>query len=80
MIQAKRYAPSNKVGSSEIQRYAGLHIRESDADSVVVVTTSDFTPEAKSVGDQSNLKLINGNDFVEHICENDLQMIVEEHL
>lgn len=79
VIQAKRYAPGNKVGSSEIQKYAGLRIRESDADAVVVVTTSDFTPEAKSVGNQSNLKLINGNDLVEHICKNDLQIIVEEH-
>lgn len=79
VIQAKRYAPGNKVGSSEIQKYAGLHLRESDADAIVVVTTSDFTSEAKSVGDQSNLKLVNGNNLVEHICENDLQMIVQEN-
>lgn len=59
-IQAKRYKNNNKVGSGEIQRYSGLYARNESVDSVVVVTTSNFTKEAQTVAANRNVKLVNG--------------------
>ncbi len=60
LIQAKRYGPTNKVGSDAIQKYSGLYARNEQIDAVVVVTTSDFTSEAQTVAKNRNVKLVNG--------------------
>lgn len=60
LIQAKKYQEGNKVGSPEIQQYAGLKQQESDADQVVVVTTSSFTRQAQDIAQDLNVKLIDG--------------------
>lgn len=73
-IQAKRYSASNKVGSSEIQRYAGLHAREETVDAVVVATTSEFTAEAEKVARNRNVKIIDGTQLVEMIDEYDIEI------
>lgn len=73
-IQAKRYSESNKVGSSEIQKYAGLHVREETVDAVIVVTTSGFTTEAEKVAKNRNVKIINGSQLMRMICEYDIEV------
>lgn len=45
-VQAKRYDPSNSVGIATVQRTAGL-ISEFDIDRSVIVTSSEFTRQAK---------------------------------
>ena len=60
LIQVKRYAPDNSVGSREIQQYSSLRHQEPDADSVVVVTTSRFTSQAEQLAEQLNVKLVDG--------------------
>lgn len=59
-IQAKRYAPKNKIGRSELQAFIGAmeHIQKG-----VFITTSGFTKEAvqfMNKQQQKNIKLIDG--------------------
>lgn len=60
-IQAKKNAPSNRVGRKEIQAFIGAmeHVQKG-----VFITTSDFTKEAVSFAEkqqQKSIKLINGS-------------------
>lgn len=62
LIQVKRYQDGNRVGSQAVQQYASLQLRQG-VDAVVIVTTSDFTDEARSVADDLNVKLVTGSDL-----------------
>lgn len=59
VVQCKRYAASNKVGSMEIQRFVGA-ITIHGASRGIVVTTSDFTPEARAIASNFRVDLIDG--------------------
>jgi hypothetical protein len=61
VIQVKRYSPSNSVGRPEIQQYASIREEQIDVDTVVIVTTSRFTDNAKEVSKSLNVKLIDGS-------------------
>lgn len=65
VIQAKRYNKCNKVGRPEIQQYNTLQQQVPDADSVIVVTSSDFTSEAISLAQELNLKTVHGIGLAE---------------
>lgn len=60
-IQAKRYAPDNRIGRPDIQRFIGSLTGES-ATKGVFVTTSDFSREAREYLHrvQHRVVLING--------------------
>lgn len=64
VIQAKRYAGDNLVGSPAIQQYASLGRQEDGVDAVVVVTTSGYTQQARQVAADLNVKLVDGDDLV----------------
>jgi len=72
LIQAKRYQASNKVSSSQIQQYASLRQQEENVDSVVVVTTSEFSAQARQIADDLDVRLMNGRDLCYLIREQDL--------
>jgi len=74
LIQAKRYSHKNKVGSEEIQKYSGLYARRDQVDAVVVVTTSGFTKEARSVAQNRNVKLVDGQKLLSLIREYDIDV------
>ncbi|AEH39157.1 restriction endonuclease (plasmid) [Halopiger xanaduensis SH-6] len=59
LIQTKRYRDTNSVSGPELQKYASLKQRE-NVDEVVVITTSEFTNQAKVIADDFNIKLIDG--------------------
>jgi hypothetical protein len=63
VLQVKRYASDNKVGGPEIQQYASLRHHEGGVDTVVVVTTSDFTSDARDRAQELNVKLVNGESL-----------------
>ena len=65
-IQAKRYAPENKISRPDIQRFVGSLTGEG-ATKGVFVTTSDFSREAKDYIDrvQHRIVLINGQRFAD---------------
>ena len=72
LIQAKRYGESNKVGGPEIREYASLKQQEDNVDSVVIVTTSSFTPQAQQIAQDLNVKLIDGSLFSEMVNKEDI--------
>ena len=68
-IQAKRYSDGNKVGSQDVRNYATLYQQEPDVDSVVIVTTSTFTKQAKRLAEDLNVKLVDGDSLCQQISQ-----------
>ncbi|MEU9040048.1 restriction endonuclease, partial [Streptomyces sp. NPDC048352] len=52
VIQCKRYGPTNKVGSQDVQRFGGTCYAVHEAELAAVVTTSDFTQPAEEYAEQ----------------------------
>lgn len=70
LIQTKRYTDGNKIGSGEVRNYATLYQQVPEADVVVIVTSSDFTKEAKKLAKDLNVKTTNGDEISTAIKEN----------
>lgn len=72
-IQAKRYAPDNKVSRPDIQRFVGSLTGES-ATKGVFVTTSDFSAETHKYIEkvQQRVVLINGKQLAELMIEHNI--------
>lgn len=72
-IQAKRYAPENKVSRPSLQAFVGSLTGEG-ATKGVFVTTSDFTKEAKEYVDrvQQRIVLINGDRLARLMIQHDV--------
>jgi hypothetical protein len=63
VVQAKRYNPSNPVGIATVQRTAGL-TSEFDIDRSVIITSSEFTRQAKnSASSIDEITIINGEQL-----------------
>jgi hypothetical protein len=80
LIQAKRYGPNTTVGSPDIQQYASLSQQYNNVDKVVVVTTNEFTSQARELADQLNVKLIDGDDLASLVVEQDALDLVDDYL
>ncbi|MFG2603013.1 restriction endonuclease [Streptomyces sp. NPDC048514] len=63
VIQCKRYAEENKVGSQDMQRFGGTCFTVHEADVAVLVTTSDFTAPALDYAQQSGILCVNGEEL-----------------
>ena len=63
VIQCKRYAPGNKVGSREVQTFLGMATVHHRADRAILVTTSAFTPNGWKIAKESHgrIELIDGH-------------------
>ncbi len=72
-IQAKRYDPSNKVGSSDVRDFAGA-IDGENMNNGVFVTTSSFSAQALEYVKKSPKKLIliNGGEFADLLIKNNV--------
>jgi len=64
LIQAKRHGPGSKVSQPKIQQYGSLYRQENNVDKVYVVTTNEFTPQAKEIADKIGVKLVNGKGLI----------------
>jgi restriction system protein len=62
LVQAKRY--SKTVGVKEIREYSSLRYQD-DVEGIIVVTTDEFTDDAKTEAKKHNVKLIEGGLLVE---------------
>ena len=61
VVQCKRYALANKIGSKEVQTFLGMAVAHHGAERAIFVTTSTFTDPARNVGTRSGvLQLIDG--------------------
>ncbi|MGB9930847.1 restriction endonuclease [Haloarcula amylolytica] len=78
IIQAKRNASDNKVGSSDIQQYSSLKHQVPNADTVIVVTTSKFTSPAEQRAEELNVKLVDGSTLLKIIEGEDAYDLVRE--
>lgn len=63
-IQAKCYAPTNKVGVREIREYASLLMRP-ETDVIVVVCTSGFTESALEEAKKLKVRTIDGGKLIQ---------------
>lgn len=79
LLQAKRYAAGNKIGSKEVQAYAGVLQRETDADAMALVTTSSFTEPAKREAEELGIHLYDGDELAEMVQEAAADALVTEH-
>jgi len=80
LIQAKRYGSRTTVGSPDIQQYASLRHQYNGVDKVLIVTTNDFTSQAREMADRLNVKLIDGDGLVELLTEHDGADLVASYL
>jgi len=70
LIQVKRHGENTKVGSEDIQRYAGLYARRDETpDAVFVVTSNHFTKEAEEVAKNRDVRLVDCNELYNRLAE-----------
>jgi len=77
-IQAKRYQAGNNVGGPKVSEYASLR-DQFDADAAVVVTTSDFTRDARERAATLNVKLVDGDELVDMVERADALDLVAQY-
>jgi hypothetical protein len=78
-IQAKRYQQGNNVGGPTVSEIASL-TDYFNADSALVVTTSDFTRDARERADRLHqVKLIDGSALVDMVVEQEAYDLVERY-
>lgn len=65
LIQAKRYGPDTTVGSPEVQQYASLRLQEEDVDQVTIVTTGEFSEQARELAPALDVILVDGQDLLD---------------
>ena len=63
LIQVKRHGENTKVGSEDMQKYSGLYQRNEQVDSVIIVTSNQFTPEAKDVAKNREMSTVNADEL-----------------
>ncbi|MFB1063325.1 restriction endonuclease [Natrinema sp. H-ect4] len=80
VIQAKRYGENTTVGGPDIQQYASLKQQVEGADSVIVVTTSEFTSSAHKRARDLNVKLVDGDQLAQLIDEYDASDLVSRYV
>ena len=79
VIQAKRYSDGNKVGRPKIQQYHSLKQQDTEADAAVVVTTSDFTDQARLWAHDHNVKLVDGDELADMVRKHNAEALVEQY-
>ncbi len=63
VVQCKRYAPGNRVGSRDIQTFIGMATVHHKAEQGIFVTTSAFTEPARDLAEEHDLLLYDGEDL-----------------
>ena len=64
IVQCKRYAPGNAVGSPTIQTFIGMKTVHHKADRGIVMTTAEFSRPAIQLAKEHDIALIDGDDIV----------------
>ncbi|WP_152040101.1 restriction endonuclease [Salinigranum salinum] len=78
LIQVKRYARGNKIGSPEVQQYSSLRQQKRNVDAVLIVTTSSFTEQAETVANGLNVKLIDSTHLFNIIRDSESEDILRD--
>ena len=80
LIQAKRYAEGNNVGSQAVQLYSSLRQQEENVDLILLVTTSSFTQPAEQRAQELNVKLLDGYSLAEWISKNEMYDVLSSYV
>ena len=64
VVQCKRYARGNLVGSSDVQKFIGMARVHHGAIAAIFVTTSDYTQAARNLAALHGIRLIGGSELV----------------
>lgn len=64
LAECKCYAPSNRIGRPVIQKLQGANVLE-NADGLLVITTSNFTKEARVYAGKTGVILMDGGDLID---------------
>lgn len=80
VIQAKCYARDNTISSPDIQQYSSLKQQEDSVDSVLVVTTGEFTSPARQTANDLNVKLVNGSVLCRIMSDIDSSKILKNYI
>lgn len=80
VMQVKRYDEGNNVGSQAVQQYSSLRKQEPGTDTVVIITTSEFTRQARELASQLNVKLIDGRDLTDLINQLNAENLVSDYV
>ena len=74
VIQVKRYNIENKIGSEEVRFYATLYQQVPDANTVVLVTSGEFTKEGRDLAEKLKVETFNGDDMITEIQEHKVDL------
>lgn len=80
LIQAKRYGSNTSVGGPDIQQYSALPEQYKRGDQVVVVTTGDFTKQAKDLSERLGVRLVNGADLADLLMKLNAEHLVAHYM
>ena len=64
VVQCKRKAPGQRVGSAEMQKFIGMISVHHEADEGIFVTTSEFTQPAIDLAERHGIVLVDGDLLV----------------
>jgi restriction system protein len=79
LIQAKRYGPNTTVGSPEVQQYASLRLQEENVDQVTIVTTGEFSRQAKELAPELAVILVDGEGLLDVLSEIEAYEVFVKH-
>ncbi|MGQ3413229.1 restriction endonuclease [Natrinema sp. LN54] len=77
-VQTRRLSEGYKVDSTDIAQFIDAR-RHEDVESVVVVTTTEFTEDAIDRANREGMKLVNGEELVELIHDLEAEELLEEY-
>lgn len=68
VVQCKRYGSKKRVSSGEMQQFLGMITIHHRADKGIYVTTSSYTKQARELGEDKGIELIDSECLVEIFC------------
>lgn len=77
VIQCKRYQPTSKISSPDIQKFFGMMVHH-NAGRGIFVTTSTYTRPARELALARNIELIEGAHFEHYLNEQNRERIAQE--
>ncbi|WP_252697898.1 restriction endonuclease [Natronosalvus vescus] len=64
LIQTKKYSHGNKIGSQKIREYRTLYDQEESVNTVAIVTTGNYTRQARKLAEDLDVETVNGLELV----------------
>ena len=79
LIQVKRYSDTT-VGRPDVQQYASLQLSEEDVDTIIIVTSNRFSPQAERYAPTVGVEAIDADILYDIIVADELYSVVSKYL